>query len=289
MALASVAIGIIVAAVVDDAGTQDTSVVAPPVGTEFPTPETTGPREQPTRQSDSVTTTEAGQIIENVEITGRLAIRHDNVTVRDVVINGTTTYMLHVEDLDGTCPQGVLIEYIEIDGSQAAANDVPIYMPCGATVDHAYVHDVGRSARLVNDGIIQNSWIYSDRADSSDAHRGAAGTNGGSNNALINNVLRCSGDGCSAAVPMYGDFAPVDGFLVERNLLATTGGYCAHGGSVDSKPFPIGSNVRFIDNHFSTEFFPTCGRFGPAANFERDVRGNEWSGNVWHESGELIP
>ena len=84
---------------------------------------------------------------------------------------------------------------------------------------------------------------------------------------------------------MYGDFAPVDGLLVQGNLLATTGSYCAYGGSLPSKPYPDGSNIRFIDNHFSTRYNDTCGRYGPIAHFDEGARGNEWTGNVWHETG----
>ena len=84
---------------------------------------------------------------------------------------------------------------------------------------------------------------------------------------------------------MYGDFNTIDGYRIEHNLLASTGSYCAYGGSVTSKPYPEGSNIRFIDNHFSTEFFSTCGRYGPVSSFDNNVRGNVFTGNVWHESG----
>ncbi len=194
-----------------------------------------------------------------------------------------------VEKADGTCPINVLIEYAEVDGTNAADSDVPIYSPrCGYTFDHGYVHDVGRTSQLVNDTTISNSYFHTSRIGTSGSHRGAVGTGGGSNNQIINNVLICEGVGCSAAIPMYGDFAAVDGMLVKHNLLATTGSYCAHGGSIASKSYPEGSDIRFIDNHFSTRFFDTCGHYGPIAGFANGVRGNQWSGNVWHESGEPL-
>lgn len=231
----------------------------------------------------------AGETIERVTVNGRLTISHDNVTVSDVTINGTGTYMLYITTkADGTCPTGVRVEYTEIDGSNAAENDIPIYMDCGGVFDHGYVHDVGRTSRLTDNGTVSNSYVFSNRTGGSGAHRGAVGTNGGSNNQIINNVLMCEGVGCSAAIPMYGDFAPVDGMLVQHNLLATTGGYCAYGGSVSSKEFGQGSNVRFIDNHFSTRFFDTCGKYGTVTSFDPGVRGNVWSGNVWHETGKPV-
>ena len=259
-------------------------------GLTFPTPETTGPRHSNLTASGSITTTANGQVIEDKVITGRLTIRHSNVVVRDVIIKGTTTYMLYVDDLNGVKPSNVRVEYVEIDGALAAENDIPIYLvgSAGTVIDHAHVHNVGRSSRLANDGTIQNSYIFSNRTGDSGAHRGAVGINGGDNNVIFNNVLRCEGTGCSAAIPNYGDFSPVTNLRIEHNLLATTGSYCAYGGSLDSKPYPDGSNIDFVNNHFSREFFPTCGRYGPIAGYEEGVRGNDWTGNVWHESGEPL-
>ena len=48
-------------------------------------------------------------------------------------------------------------------------------------------------------------------------------------------------------------------------------------------------NVRFIDNHFSTRYFPDCGRAGPITSFDKAGEGNIWEGNIWHETGKTIP
>lgn len=260
---------------------------------DFPTPETTGPRVplSSLTPSSGITSTHDGQIIEFKDVTGNIRIKHDNVIVRDSRISFTSTYGLNViKKADGSCPVGARFEYVEVDGRLAAESDIPIYSPgCPWVLDHAYVHNVGRSSRVVNDNVVSNSYILANRSGDSGSHRGAVGNNGGRNNQLINNVLICASErGCSAAIPMYGDFAPVDGMLVQRNLLATTGGYCAYGGSLSSKPYPHGSNIKFIDNHFSTRFNPNCGKYGHLAGFAGGVRGNEWRGNVWHETGQLI-
>lgn len=265
----------------------------PPTSGAFPTPESTGFRvaESALTPSGGITSSHDGQVIQGMDITGNVTIVHDNVTVVDSRISFTSTYGLLVDKkADGSCPVGARFLYVEVDGRLAAENDIPVYSPsCGWTVDHAYIHNVGRTSRMTNDSTLSNSYVFSNRTGDSGAHRGAVGTNGGRNNQIINNVLMCEGTGCSAAIPMYGDFAPVDGMLVVHNLLATTGSYCAYGGSLDSKPYPNGSNIRFIDNHFSTAYFSTCGRYGPISGFERGVRGNEFIGNVWHETGLPVP
>lgn len=264
---------------------------APVFDGRWPSPSSTGPRIVSTRVTGSMSSSAAGEVISAVTVNGRLTVRHDDVTVRDVTVNGTGSYMIQVvEKDDGTCPTNVRFEYVEVNGAAAAESDVPLYSPsCGYVFDHGYVHNVGRTSRLVKNTTISNSYVFSNRTGTSGAHRGAVGTNGGSNNQVLDNVLLCAGTGCSAAIPMYGDFAPVDGLLVRRNLLATTGGYCAYGGSLDSKPYPEGSDIRFIGNHFSTRLSERCGQYGPITGFENDVRGNQWSGNVWHESGRAIP
>ena len=256
----------------------------------WPSPETTGPRVESTRTVAGLSSSADGELIEAITINGRLTIRHDNVTVRDVTINGTGTYMLYVRSkADGTCPTGVRIEHTEINGAGAAEEDIPIFMQCGATFDRGHVHNVGRSSRVVNNGTVSNSYIIADRTGDSGSHRGAVGNNGGHDNQIIGNVLLCAApSGCSGAIPMYGDFAPVENMLVKDNLIATTGSYCTYGGSLDSKPYPEGSNIRFIGNHFSTRYHPECGRYGVVAGFDNGVRGNEWTGNVWHETGEPI-
>jgi len=257
----------------------------------WPTPETTGPRYAPTRSvTGGYESSRDGEVIERLEVDGRLTITHDNVTVRDVTVNGTGTYMIQVkEGADGKCPQNVRFEHVEIDGAKAAENDIPLYSPdCGYTFDHGYIHNVGRSSRVVHDTTISNSYIFSNRTGDSGAHRGGVGNNGGTNNVLLNNVIKCEGTGCSAALPMYGDFNTVDGYRIEHNLLATTGSYCAYGGSLSGKPYSEGRNIQFINNHFSTEYFGTCGRYGPITGFDDGVRGNVWTGNVWHETGEPV-
>jgi len=264
----------------------------PPVANALPTPDTSGVSSAITalRSSGGIISSYDGQVISGMDVTGNIRIQHDDVTVRDSRVNFTSTYGLEVQrKADGSCPVGTLFEYIELNGALADESDVPLYgNGCAWTLDRAYVHDVGRAIKVVNDNVVSNSYVVSSRTGDSGSHRGAVGNNGGRDNMLINNVLICEGSGCSAAIPMYGDVAAVDGMLVQGNLIATTGSYCAYGGSVEGMPYPNGSNIRFLDNRFSAQFFDTCGRYGVISGFEQGVRGNVFTGNVWHETGATI-
>jgi len=276
--------------------TVGSAVSASPSGGDFsfPTVESTGSRVAYSEMepSGSVTTSHDGQVIEGMDIKGRLTIQHDNVIVRDSRIQYTVHYGVYViGEGGGPCPTGTLLEHVEIDGTLSTDDMIPLYSPgCEWTLDHAYVHDSGRAVRLVRNNTVTNSYIIANHGGDSGSHRGAIGLNGGNNHVIRNNVLICdTPKGCSAALAMYGDFHPIEDILVEHNLMAATADYCAYGGSVDSKPFPDASNVRFIDNHFSTMLFPDCGRSGPITAFDRNVRGNVWEGNIWHETGQPIP
>src|SRR5699024_2061106 len=247
---------------------QEDVATQPPDEGEFPAMETTGPRAEPTESTGPTETTQAGEIIERTTINGRLTIKHDDVTVEDVVVRGTGTYMIYIIRKDnGECPRNVRLEYIEVDGSRAPADSIPIYSPeCGFTIDHGLLHNLGRGIRIANDVRIENTYIHLARTWEG-AHRSGISTHGGKDVVVKDSAIFCENVGCSAAITMYGDHAPVQQVLVQHNLIATTGSYCVYGGSVDSKQYPHGANIKFIDNHFSTRYFPTCGRYGPITGF----------------------
>lgn len=275
----------------DPRATSSRATPASPSSGGFPSVDSTGPRvsvAQMSTHTGNLSTSADGQVIERMVINGNLTIRHNNVIVRDVLIRGVGRYMVHVDNVDARCPSNVKVEYTEVDGSRVGPNQIPVYAECGATFDHLYVHGSGRGIRLVSNSVVSNSFVIAHRHEGG-MHRTAIGHNGGSNNTVYHNTLYCEGTNCSSAVSSYGDFAQVDGFRLENNLLATTAYYCVYGGSGPvggSNAFPHGSNVKIINNHFSTIYAADCGQSAPinTASFANGVRGNECHGNVWHES-----
>jgi hypothetical protein len=69
------------------------------------------------------------------------------------------------------------------------------------------------------------------------------------------------------------------GTVIKDNLFA--GGaftlYCRQAGS---------GAQQIVNNHFSTTFYQTVGEYGPWTDCEDEA---EVSGNVYHETGELLP
>lgn len=253
----------------------------------------TGPR-VPLTPSGAVTTSADGQVIEGLDVATRIRIQHSNVTVRDCRVRADGpdgVYPIHVRKhpATGVVPTNVLIEHVEIAGQPGVGLGPPaVYSAQGNwTLRHADIHDVGSGPRLASNCTVEHSWMHSTPTTDPTEHKSGVGCNGGAHNVVRNNVIECDATGCSGALVLYGDFAPIDDVLVEGNLLNTTGSYTVYAGSVSSKPFPDGSNIRFIGNRFGRKFHPTGGRHGPVASWEPG-RGNEWSGNVWDDTGEPV-
>lgn len=84
---------------------------------------------------------------------------------------------------------------------------------------------------------------------------------------IVHNSITCDAPdvepdgGCSADLTGYGDFAPVRNNLIENNFFkATTGGFCAYGGSSGGKPYSAdAANIRFINNLFEKGDGGKCG------------------------------
>ena len=108
------------------------------------------------------------------------------------------------------------------------------------------------------------------------AHQDAIQSTGGSNLTFRHNTLLMNVDGGNAAI-MIGTYTG-NNLLIENNLVAG-GGYTVYGG--DSNGW---TNVRIVNNRFSTMFYPKSGYHGPLLYASNATK----SGNVWHESGQPL-
>lgn len=261
----------------------------------YPTRESTGPTIpiSSLKPSSSLKSEKAGQVIEGLDVTENIKIIHDDVTVRNVRLTMETAhYGLHISKKnDGSCPQDVVIENVEVSGTANLDDEsIAVYSPCPYTLRDSRIVDVGSAVRITHGTVIADNFILANhRLDESDSHRSAIGLNGGANHVISGNNIDCEGPGCSGALVMYGDFAQVQDVLVENNLLNSTGSYCTYAGSLDSKPYPVAKDVRYVNNEFGRKHFPTCGRYGPLAG--RDSNGGPgfvWEANTWADTGEPV-
>lgn len=217
---------------------------------------------------------------------GHVLVMADNITITRSRVEGRVTSVWTEEFGDSL--RGLTLTDVEIDGmgnwdfNQAAiGNSDYICIRC-------HVHSTGRGANIENNVLIQDSYLHGWVTQDGD-HETGIGSNGGSGNRIIHNNVVCDSGGCSAALSLYGDFAPITDWLVEKNLFNTNGSYCTYAGSVSGKPFPNATHVRYIDNRFGKKYNPGCGLFGPVISWAFNT-GNVWSGNAWADgSGEVNP
>jgi len=159
----------------------------------------------------------------------------------------------------------------------------------GYTCLRCNVHHTLRGADMGESVTLRDSYFH-DFKGVDEAHMSAAGSNGGGDNVIVHNTFDCNsvtGQGaCSGAFVMYGDFAPIDNWLIQNNWFASPGSYCVYAGSLDLKPFPNATNVVFLANLWSKKYTPQCGEFGPVTGWEPNS-GNSWNENRY-TTGELI-
>jgi hypothetical protein len=123
-------------------------------------------------------------------------------------------------------------------------------------------------------------------------------SNGGHDMILTHNTLWCepvvnaNDGGCSSDLSLFGDFEIIDDVLVQRNLMVSNGDnipYCTYGGSAIGKPFPAGTNIRYIDNIFQKGTTGTCGVYGAATSFNGTYTGNVWTNNKYDDGTTVTP
>lgn len=248
----------------------------------------TGPRYQCTTTTQGpLVTSRNGQVIEGVCINGSLEIRHNNVTVRDVVVMGTGTYALDIGQDTATCPANLRVEYTEVNMTNAGNTDWGIYQRCagGHILDHVKVMYAGRGMMTYGNLTVNQSYVYSNRTNPG-AHRTAFTTHGGSNFTITGNTFICVNTGCSSSLNLYSDYAPATDVLIQRNVLAG-GSICLRGGQTHAYADQT-HDIRVLDNRFSTIYAPECGTLQAFAQFDEAAPGNIRSGNVWHETGQPI-
>lgn len=85
---------------------------------DYPNPSNTGPRISLTPHSGQFVTTANNQVIQGLDISGSVRIRHNNVQLVDCKISSTDSIVV---EADANSPTGIIIEYCEINGMGSAS------------------------------------------------------------------------------------------------------------------------------------------------------------------------
>lgn len=240
-----------------------------------------------TTYSGPLTITAPGTIIDSKIITGDLAIKAANVTIKNSKIIGSVA-----TDEDSTGYSFTIADSSVDVGAKGGTGVGAVNF----TMTGVQVTGGNRSVNCWHDCLIQDSYVHGQFTDNSGVMH-ESGIRMGQNTTIRHNTITCDAPdvppdaGCSAGLTGYGDFGPVQNNVIDNNLFnTTTGGYCAYGGSSPGKPYSSGTkNVVFTNNVFVRGSNGKCGKYGPITSFDSSLPGNVWTGNVWSDGGVVPP
>ncbi|GII64087.1 hypothetical protein Skr01_41720 [Sphaerisporangium krabiense] len=254
-----------------------------PIGGGFPSAQTTGLRPGvPLKKVGEVTVMKEGAVVENLEVHGKLNIKANNVTVRNVRVIGEGDWSI----IQAEGFSGAVIEDCEISGDGTVKAQWGVLNQGGPiTVRRANIHTVSNSFGS-DHGLIEDSYLHDFKEFPGD-HVTGPQANGSPqkglsltirHNTILNQLSQTS------AISLYQDFSRAHDVLIENNLLGG-GGYAIYGGA---GKFGTPTNIKILNNVFTRRLFPKGGFWGPITYFEPKGEGNRFEGNVWEDTREAI-
>lgn len=226
------------------------------------------------------TTSSTSQVVEELDIRGRLIILHNNVTVRKCRLwgdGGLTGNGIFAVFRDWTAnATGLLIEDCDIGKSGPNTHDVGVVLGPN-TIRRCHIHNCSDAIQANGGATIQRNYITGLRAKDGQAHLDGVQMFSGSGRTLIeDNWIDCKQNapysiGANGAVFFQGSFGNID---VWGNVLLGSG-YLLR--------IETGANGvnQILNNRFQLTQEP---RFGPWSLEVPTTR----SGNVWHDTGAPI-
>jgi hypothetical protein len=246
-----------------------------------------------TAYSGPCTITTAGTIIDAKTINCDLIIQAANVQVKRSKINGS------IATDENSTGYSFTISDSEVDIGNRAGTGVGAV---NFTATRVHVYGGNRSMHCWNSCTITDSYVHAQFTDPSGTFH-ESGIRMGQSATFRHNTILCDAPdvppdgGCSADLTGYGDFGPVQNNTIDHNLLAaTTGGFCAYGGSSQGKPYSSQTNhIVYTNNVFkrgtnkSDKGTFICGYYGAITDFDTAAPGNVWTNNKFDDGATLLP
>jgi hypothetical protein len=207
----------------------------------------------------SMTVTEDGAVIEDLEIRGSLYIDASNVTVRNVWVYTPGFWTVYVRSGSAT------FEHVEI-GHPSFVNERGIG---GANVTGRWldIHHVEDGIKLGSNSLYEYVWVHDLATPNSNPHADAVQADGGQWNATVRHAILDVATGplaprANAAIQLGADLGTLGNITIEDSYL-NGGNY-----TVFVNPGQTGiapTNIRFIDNEFGPDHkYGTIALYGDA-------------------------
>jgi hypothetical protein len=230
------------------------------------------------RVDGELTTSQDGEVIEGVDVDGGIVVAHRDVTIRDSRVRhwGRSGISVAPDAEVGV----VTIENVEIDG-QGNPDGIGIDVNAPAHVSGVRVHGQRTGMNIRSDTTLERSYIHG-QAVGPGTHNTAASAHGATGLIVRDNRLESS---TSASLSLYPRQEPIRDVLVTANLFEGTGnGIGLYAGDTTNHPYrDENRDIRIIDNRWTGSF-----EHGTHRSWNPEQPGSEWSGNVWHDSGEAV-
>jgi hypothetical protein len=252
-------------------GTKAQSASRCPAFPSFPDASCTGTLPGIARTSSgSITTSSDGQLIQNLNISGKIVVRHHNVTIRNVKITNPNGVAIS-NNQGGT---GLVIEDCELDGTGnttgASAVDYSNYI-----LRRCNIHHFGEGPGANVNVLIEDNYFHSfTNQSATGAHQDCIQAEFGRNVTIRHNACWANGSYMNAAI-VIGRQSGNIGNVVEYNLMAG-GGYTLYMGEGKSR-----------HNRWSTVYYSKGGAFGPIYDVTKATHCDErWSDGA--NAGNLV-
>ncbi|MEU9887119.1 hypothetical protein [Sphaerisporangium sp. NPDC051011] len=266
-----------------ETGPSSPSATSDAIGGGFPSAQTTGLRPGSVlKKVGEVTVLKKGAVVENLEVHGKLNIKADDVTVRNVRVIGEGDWSV----IQAEGASGAVIEDCEISGNGTVKAQWGVLNQGGQiTVRRANIHTVSNSVGT-DHGLIEDSYMHDFKEFPGD-HITGPQINGSPqdgltltirHNTIFNQLSQTS------AISIYQDFSRAHDVLIENNLLGG-GGYTIYGGA---GKFGTPTDIRILNNVFTRRLFPKGGFWGSVTYFDTKGKGNRFEGNVWEDTREAV-
>lgn len=228
---------------------------------------------EPLTSSGSITVSNDGELVENLDVDGCISVQANNVTIRNVRIDCSSFYGVNIS----SGYTGTLIEDVEIFGMLSSG-----ILGSDFIVRRANIHDSGADAiKPYSNALIEASWFHR-LGTISDSHSDGVQMVSGNNVIMRGNNFDMpydlNGFTNSQCMIIQTNNGPIDNILIEGNWL-NGGGYCVQ---INDKGNGYGppTNVRINNNQFGRDCQFGILRFRDSSP--------TLSGNTWEDTGQPI-
>jgi phage baseplate assembly protein gpV len=227
-----------------------------------------------------------GAVLSGLSITGNLDITASKVTIKDDRVVASGAFGISLRHTAGVTIENCTISGLNATSGRVASAIADLYGDSTGMVIQANNISAFRSAVQLTSGLVIGNYMHDPGYIAGD-HTNGVIANGGTGPLTVyhNTILNKLSQTDAISLDTSQVAGPVTNKTIVDNLLAG-GGYPIYGGTAFGHRT---SGILIENNRFGQGFYPSGGKFGPAAYFDSAGTGNVWSGNAWITTGQPIP